>query len=282
MTVGADDESAARVQKADADDSNVVQVQAHEIHGDIHLALGHDRRVLGLLNPYTEALQVAALAHDDAAKLLAAEPVPVSGRVVAALLAADYNLAVSLLGSINRHRAEELVVAAGAAAAGLEDLPEAAEAITECAARMRFGLGTPSGRLERAGASEQGTEGFWREFEHGGIHWSARVGAQATTGSIAEYHGDMGGSRRRLGFPLSSAEAVHGSFPETTGLCQRFESSADYDQEICGVLGLRCGATVYWSEMHGAHATWGPIGEFYERAHGPAAGWAFPSLKKLR
>ena len=275
MTVGVDDESAARaVQKADADGSNVVQ--ARDVHGGIHLALGHDRRVLGWLSPYTEADALAAMPCDEAAKLLAQELIAVSARVVAALLSAHHELAISLLGSIERVRAEQLLAAAGTAAAGLEQLPEAAEAIAECAAGNHR-LGDRVDRLRRAAPSRRKTQGYYEPYRDGAVHWSKRGGARVTTGAAWHYYASIGGSGGLLGFPLSDDMQAAPSQPYgTEGSWQPFEGPVDFSPELRERLGLQCGAALCWSAKHGAHATWRDIGEYYLLAGGTWGWLGFP------
>ena len=285
--MGADDvPGAGTSQTGDAARGGSVVQAAGDIHGGIHI--GHDpgERVLGRLNPYTDARRLAEMDHDAAADLLAGSPVPKAARVIAALLSADsadYALAVSLLGSIDRDIAEELLAAAGTAAAGLEHLPEAAEAIADCAAeRNRRGqeksLGRTTTLFMRAAPSEQTREGYYQNYQRGTVHWTARGGAQAISGAAHQYYFKMGGSSRggRLGFPLGPEKGAAQSRPfGTDGTWQRFEGPADFSDEVCQRLGMRCGATLYCSE-HGAHATWGPIGEFYDTEEGPAGWLGFP------
>jgi uncharacterized protein with LGFP repeats len=245
-----------------AEHSSTVVHAGRDIRGDITIV--HDQRghELGMFNRYIEADLLTAMPHEEAAKSIALSSVAASAPVLKALLSteSDRGLAISLLATITQRQAEELLAAIGSPEADeLVDLPAAAAAMAECAARLRSDLGNACGRMERAGTSERGTEGFWREFERGGIHWSASSGPQATIGPIALHHDDAGGSRLQLGFPVAPQNEVQGYFPETTGRYQRFE-----------------GATVYSSDTHGVHDTWGPIGELYEREHGPAGRLGFP------
>ncbi len=273
--MGVDDESASRtVKKAMADHGSNV-VQPGDVYGDLYVNTSRGKRVLGLLNPYGDAERLAAMPHDDAAELLASEAVPKAARVVAALLSAHNELAISLLGSIDRARAEDLLAAAGTAAAGLEQLPEAAEAIEECAAGDRR-LGERIGRLRRARPSSRKTEGYYQRYRHGVVHWSERVGALVTTGAAREYYAAVKGSGGLLGFPLGYEMTATSQFFKTKGTWQRFEGRADFSPDLWERLGSQCGATLYWSSEHGAHATWGGIGEYYERAGGTWEWLGFP------
>lgn len=197
----------ASAQRAEADHDSVV-VQARDIHGDVHLVSGSGPRRLGWLSPHAEADALARMPLAEAAQLLAQERTATAARVTAALLRSHDELAVSLLGSIERARAEELLVAVGSAGAGLERLPEAAEAIAECAAGQRAELGIPSGRLERAGASEQGMGEYRQRFARGVIHWSAEAGAQAVTDPVLPVSASPSASRRRRRLPVIIGIAV--------------------------------------------------------------------------
>jgi hypothetical protein len=183
------------------------------------------------------------------------------------------HLAISLLTHLNTGKADDLIAAIGPGAAHLKDLPEAAEAIAAC--EMPSDLGDKVGPLLPAIASWRKTSGFYQSFTNGQIHWCSRGGAYATVGPMSRYHIDGGGSGGRLGFPVSPPmDAVPSSPFGTEGFCQRFESSWDYGH--WEGLGAKCGASVYWSSKHDAHATWGGIGEYYEQRAGTAGPLGFP------
>jgi WD40 repeat protein len=97
------------------------------------------------------------------------------------------------------------------------------------------------------------------------------------TGVIADHHRDLNGATGRLGFPLCSRVKAQPSPLGTLGYWQRFEGSFDYSANLCDRLELRCGATVYHSPATGTHATWGGIGEFYERGGATASRLGFPA-----
>ena len=239
-----------------------------------------DVDAIAALSPRVAASLVAGMTLDDAAVLLASAPVNVSAEVVQALLPRDEGLAISLLAHMSRRRAEGLVAAIASAPAWLAELPAAAEAIADRGDGVRAALGEDAGRLAHASPSMQETQGYYQSFKNGLIHWSARGGAQATTGEIAEYHNSRGGSGGRLGFPLTPEMPAQPSPFKTDGSYQRFESSSDYGQEICERLGLACGGTVYRSR-HGAHATWGGIGEYYELNYGTSGDLGFPVTDEI-
>jgi uncharacterized protein with LGFP repeats len=242
---------------------------------DIYLSES-GKQVLGLLSPHSEAALVAAMQHDDAARLLARSPVPDAARVVEALLSAEDGLAVSLLGSINPGRARELIAAAGVAAAGLEQLPAAAAAIDAHAARMDKILGGASGWLVVAAPSQRDTAGFCRSYANGIICWSAQGGAHAIRGAAARYYTEHGGSGGRLGFPVSPAREAEAPSFGTTGTWQLFEWTTDYGKDTCDRMGAQCGGTLYWSDAYGACRTWGEIGEYYESFGGTRGRLGFP------
>jgi uncharacterized protein with LGFP repeats/transcriptional regulator with XRE-family HTH domain len=236
-----------------------------------------DRRRFAALSTHAAAEELALAADRDAVELLAGSAADRSAEVLGVLVQADPARVTSLLGWMNQVTARDLIgrmVTADASLGWLRPLPEAARAMAQCALVMRSDVGAPSGWLVSAGASLQGTEGFRQKFERGDVHWSERGGAQAMAGPIADYHRELGGSGARLGFPLTPAGTTTAS-SGTAGLWQRFESSSDYSHATCEHLGLRCGSTVYWSR-HGAHATWGAIGEFFEKHHGTAGWLGFP------
>jgi hypothetical protein len=233
------------------------------------------RQVLGELNAHTEARQLAAMPHNEAARLLARSPTTAAAAVVQALLSADRGLAISLLGTIGRDIAEKLIASAGPAF--LKQLPVAAEAINNSAAEAGKLLGEETGGLAVAAKSKRRTEGYYRRYAHGIVHWSERGGAHATTGAAAAYYVSHGGSGGRLGFPLSPERKAGPSQPfGTIGTWQLFEWPSDYSPDICGRLGTRCGATLYWSDKHGSYRTWGDIGEYYESFGGTPGELGFP------
>jgi LGFP repeat len=247
-------------------------------HGmQVNYFTGRDKQVLGVRNSYIEADQLAVMPHDEAVDLVARSEVAAAARVLAILLSPDRDRVISLLVTIERSKAEALVAAIGSSEAdGLEDLPAAAEAMAACAARARHDLGDIAGQAACAAQSRQGTPGFYRRYKRGWVHWSARGGAHATTGQAGEYYVSGGGSGGHLGFPLSAARAAGQSPFKTDGTWQLFEWSSDYPPNICERMKMRCGATLYWSEKHGAHVTWGGIGEYYESADGTWGWLGFP------
>lgn len=230
------------------------------------------------LSAHAAAEELARTADWDAVGLLAEAPPDRSAEVLGVLVQAEELRVTALLALMNRVSAQDLadrMAAVDESLGWLRQLPAAAKAMAECALKVRSDLGGASGPVARARASQRGTPGFWRRYERGDVHWSDRGGAQASAGPIADLYRDLGGSSGRLGFPVSAAVEAVAPSSRTAGSWQRFESWPDYGDETCRRLGLRCGGTVYWSE-HGAHATWGPIGEFYEQQHGLDGWLGFP------
>lgn len=226
--------------------------------------------------PLEAARRVARMPHDQAVYRIVDAPAGRSGEILEALLDEDEGKAVALLADIRRETAQDLINAMASPPVWLRDLPAAAEAIAQRQRKNRAVLGSSMKSLAHARPSRQGTEGYYQRFEGGTIHWTAVSGAVITTGEIAEYHRSKKGSGGKLGFPFSPCMNNGSSSFGTSGSWQRFEGMRKYHQDICARIGA-CGATVYWSEKSGAHATWGSIGGLYERADG-AEGWlGFPA-----
>ena len=243
-----------------------------------------DARRVDHLSAHNAARYVAALNAEDAAFVLALADPAASARVLRVLLAKEKELVMEILPTMNRDKADELLNAIGPDAAGLARLPEAAEAIANLEDAMPSGqeLGRRSGPLGLAAASRRGTQGFYQNFTRGQIHWSERAGAQPTRGAIGAYYLARHGTHSRLGFPLT-AELPAGRSPfGTDGCYQRFEFTRSYRPSTCSILGIECGATVYWCEQYGAHATWGGIGEHYERQQGTVGPLGFPVDEEVK
>src|SRR5207302_1874982 len=114
------------------------------------------------------------------------------------------------------------------------------------------------------------------------VYWSEKHNAHAVWGGIGERYEHLGSMDSGLGMPTSDQFEAAPSPSGTTGVYQRFESIWDYPADVIALLaGIRCGATVYWTEEHGTHATWGAIGELYERLHGTAGRLGFPVTDEL-
>jgi len=66
---------------------------------------------------------------------------------------------------------------------------------------MKGLLGNPTGPYATASRSPQGTEGIWRAYETGTIHWSSQYGAVALWHDLQREYNEHGGSGGWLGFP---------------------------------------------------------------------------------
>jgi uncharacterized protein with LGFP repeats len=241
-----------------------------------------DGRALDALSPVSGADLLAGLSaneatFNDAAFLLAVSSVDGAADALRVLLAGDEELTISLLARVNTVRVRELIAAIGSEDTWLAALPAATEAITRCEIAARAALGRRSGRLARVAAPPQDAGAIRQDYEHGSVYWSERGGAQPVTGPVARYYAELGGSEGRLALPLTPAHAAQPSVFGTAGTWQRFAGSDDYPAPVTERLGLRCGATVYWSAAYGAHMTWGGIGAFYELRHGTAGELGFPT-----
>jgi Trypsin-like peptidase domain/LGFP repeat len=233
---------------------------------------------LAVLRPRVAAERVARMPDDEVVFLLATAPVGVSARVLDVLLSRDQSRTISLLADMDQEKAEELIAAMAFAPDWLKELPIAVGAIAdrEDDLRLRAELGTDVGGLARAVPSWRATEGYYKSYENGQIHWSARSGAQATRGAIADCYVASAGSGGRLGFPLTSDVKAGTSPFGTDGSLQRFEGERDYSPDVCERIGS-CGASVYSSSKYGPHLVWGEIGEFYELARGTRGWLGFPT-----
>ncbi len=157
----------------------------------------------------------------------------------------------------------------------------------ECTGGTGGSLGFPAAPERVAGTSERGTSGYYQRFEGGAIHCCYRESDQqwhthTTWGPIGTLYDQLGGTPSRLGFPLSdeltlgpSGSYLPSSFG-TTGTLQRFEGGRDDPEFKDYHTGVAFGATVYRS-AHGAFATWGGIGECYEKLGGAASSLGFPT-----
>ena len=142
----------------------------------------------------------------------------------------------------------------------------AGEAIATCAKDFTH-LGDEVSPLLIAGHS-RGRHGHSRRYDNGTIYWTPESGAHPVSYGVATLYDRLDGPGGRLGYPLTPEVGAAPSPQGTSGVYQRFESTWDYADEVCSIVGLRCGATIYWSSVHGPHATWGGIGEHYERTGG--------------
>ncbi len=142
-------------------------------------------------------------------------------------------------------------------------------------------LGFPASAETEAAPSWRGTVGRIQSFESGAVYWSEGTGAQPVTGWIGVCFDGMGGTASRLGFPTTPEFDAAESPMGTKGRFQRFEGPWDYADDLARIGDARVGATVYWSERYGAHATWCGIGATYEGMGGTSSELGFPTSGEL-
>lgn len=205
-------------------------------------------------------------------------------RVLLAKVGTEEDLALSLLDYVDESRMKDLVDLLKSEFPFLASFPQALEAISEVMGQTPQ-VDDGTGQITRAWEPERGTQGFCRSYAKGRIYWSHNGGAHACYGEINESYNNHGGSGGKLGFPLSAEDraepwtpSADGETRKTEGRYQRFEGPSDYSDETCALLnnGLKCGATVYWSNRLGARVTSGPIGELYELNNGTSGWLGFP------
>jgi uncharacterized protein with LGFP repeats len=142
-------------------------------------------------------------------------------------------------------------------------------------------LGFPTSEELDATPSPRGTQGRFQRYE-GGTAYQCRPGAYTVGGAIGAYYEGLGGTGSRLGFPVSPETTAVRSPQGTEGKFQRFEGTWDYPEEMWWRFDrVQCGATIYWSEQHGAHATWAGIGQRYETNEGTGGPLGFPTSDEL-
>ncbi|MFC4070240.1 LGFP repeat-containing protein [Actinoplanes subglobosus] len=208
--------------------------------------------------------------RDLATRLGCVKPRTVAVEILAELEELDRGQAVAIAPYLN----DELVRAArerGLLVAAFE----ASAAIHECWKRHRTSLGDETGVLEVAPAPKLrylAESGFRTTYENGVVLWSPVTGAHALWWGIADYHRRQGGTAGRLGFPVTDEQSA----VQPPAVLQRFQDKQDYGHAVTEALGIRCGATAYWSPETGVHSTWGGIGEHYELLGGPSQRLGFP------
>ncbi|MFG2043514.1 Hsp70 family protein [Dactylosporangium sp. NPDC048998] len=149
------------------------------------------------------------------------------------------------------------------------------EAIYGCGTREARSLGKPASPLRVVPSRSRWDDGrgFVREYEHyGAVYWTRATGAQPVWHGIRAYFDAQDGIGGRLGYPVTKEISIVGE-----RVLQRFQDEQDYGQELIERLGVRCGAAVYWSPEHGAHETWGGVGEHFELLGGPRSKLGFPT-----
>lgn len=119
--------------------------------------------------------------------------------------------------------------------------------------------------------SRRGTGGYSYPFASGALYWSERGGAQPVWGRIFGLFDVLNGVEGNLGFPITAEIPVGPSAHRTSGVVQRFEGPDTNYPAAALTTPVPYGASVYFSEPHDAHPTWGSIGACYEYMGGAAA-----------
>ncbi|GAA2374021.1 Hsp70 family protein [Dactylosporangium salmoneum] len=213
-------------------------------------------------DPAELARRLNELAPAGAAQVL---PLLGAAQVVAAVPRLHPPAADAILGAMTDLPRAEL----------LRDAIAADEAIYDCGRRCADKLGEPVSPLRPVPGRSRwdGGIGFVREFEHYGlVYWTRATGAQPVWHGIRAHFEAQGGIDGRLGYPVTGEIVVDGE-----RVLQRFQDKQDYGQDLLQRLGLRCGAAVYWSPEHGAHSTWGGVGEHFELLDGGRGRLRFPT-----
>jgi len=157
-------------------------------------------------------------------------------------------------------------------------------AIRTCYHEWGNGLGIPKDigpNDANVHTSPQKTSGYKRSFANGAIYWSERGGAQQTWWGFSTIHEHLQGAEGILGFPLTPELPVEPSPQGTKGVYQRFEGQWNYPDDINTNPVERCGESLYYSEQHGSHPTYGGIGICYERQWGTAGALGFPTSDEI-
>jgi hypothetical protein len=179
-----------------------------------------DLASLSALSPHVAVARLRRMSYDDLVDLFARASQDDATEVLAAFVEVDAATAVAILGDIRRSKATELIKPLVATSNWLAELPEAAEAIGNCAVQMKWAGTGDSGQLERATESSEGVAGYRRTCRDGQIYWTAMRGALAISGAIAQYHETKGGTNK-IGFPIESESRVQSS-SGTVGSVQPF------------------------------------------------------------
>ncbi|MDT3441035.1 effector-associated domain EAD1-containing protein [Pseudofrankia sp. BMG5.37] len=121
---------------------------------------------------------------------------------------------------------------------------------------------------------------FFRNYPDGVVFWSEAAGNMPVDGEIGQVWVNNGGLEGGLRLPTSpELDAAGSSGTPEGGHYQRFEWWQDYTEPVAPQLpehGGPCGAAIYYSKQHGAHAIWGAIGQLYEHLQGTSGPLGFP------
>nr|WP_221377710.1 hypothetical protein [Actinoplanes polyasparticus] len=214
--------------------------------------------VIDQFAPRYAAGQLRAMPFRAAFQVLAEAPVDKAAAVLRLLLASSDALVVALIAEMHPERVRALVDAGGAELEVLRDIREADDQISDCLDTLHPALGAEQGGLRRVAPSPRGNTGFYRRFEHGAIFWSSVGGAVPLSSPFFDFHGDAGGTGGRLGFPIDVSRPVTGRGVVTEAHRQDFE----FDEHSRRT-------SAYCTTEYGVFATWGGIGEHYDRRGGP-------------
>jgi len=142
-------------------------------------------------------------------------------------------------------------------------------------------LGFPIADELDAAPSPRKTEGKYQEFEGGTIYLRSGAGAHPVHGEIGTLFHAKGGTRSRLGFPVTDEHSAARSPQGTDGVYQYFEGRWDYPTDVPSYpRGRRYGATIYHS-ARGTYATADGIGACYERLGGTNSVLGFPTSSEM-
>jgi len=179
--------------------------------------------ILAARNAEAGAARIRQLSHDEAVDLFADTGAEVLAAKLKVLLrSADQQRVVAILADLDASKAAELISPLATAFPWLPALPVAAEALAQRAAELEWDQEPEIGRLERAGRSPKGTEGYFRQYTQGSIYWRNDVKATfAVSGEIGEFHAANGGTEAELGFPEQDGGHWHSGRADGRG--QPFE-----------------------------------------------------------
>jgi hypothetical protein len=159
--------------------------------------------------------RLKSLSHDELVDfLLKASRDDVCYEYFEEFLYVELTKLMTALADISRRKATELISAVGTNL--IDQLPEAAEAISDEASRL--GLGDHVGPLDRYGA------GYARKYKNGQIFWSVELGMRTTVGEIDDCMQDG----LQWGFPNGDQETTQPSRFGTEGIRQSFEKGTVY------------------------------------------------------
>jgi hypothetical protein len=130
--------------------------------------------------------------------------------------------------------------------------------------------------------SPMGTNGYSRLAAGQGTYVSARYGIYTLDGAAYDYYERLGGPAGTLGYAMDKPTPAAVSPAGTRGMLLRLEGSRPYLPQVTARLKLRgCGATLYWTERYGPHATHLNTGACYESFGGSGGILGYPMSDRL-